>query len=78
MDEILRPMWPDLPMPVTSTRPRHFLISSMRGDEALPERAADRRSQRGHAARFGIQCAAAPNGSEGVLGPVSCLLGELG
>ena len=34
-----------------------FLDQLDGGNEVLTERAADRRSQRGHAARFGIQCA---------------------
>ena len=32
---ILRPTWPLLPMPITTTRPRHASIAPQRGDEAV-------------------------------------------
>ena len=52
---ILRPIWPDLPMPVTITRPRAPRIRSIGRGEWLAEPVADRRDQGADAAGLGLQ-----------------------
>ena len=46
VEEILRPTWPDLPMPVTMTRPRHFLMSSTAAKSAVRAAADCGRAER--------------------------------
>ena len=52
---ILRPTWPDLPMPVTITRPRALRDQVDGGGEGAPEPVVDRRHQRGDAAGLGLE-----------------------
>ncbi len=49
---ILRPTWPDFPMPVTITRPRASRIRSTAATNALSEAIAHRGDQRSDAAGF--------------------------
>ena len=57
---ILRATWPDLPMPVTMTRPLARADQLDRGDEGLPEPVMDGGGQRSDAAGLGIERAQAP------------------
>ena len=50
---ILRPIWPDLPSPVTMTRPLAWRINSTAATNAVPERTAQCGRERGDAVAAG-------------------------
>ena len=52
---ILRATWPDLPMPVTITRPRAAADGFDGGDEGRAESVADGGGQRRQALAFGLE-----------------------
>ena len=52
---ILRPTWPDLPMPVTISRPLRLRDQFHRGGERLREPVLDRGDQRRDAAGLGLE-----------------------
>ena len=54
---ILRPTWPDLPRPVTISRPLALRIRSAAAANADAEIGPERGSERGHAAGLGLECA---------------------